>query len=130
MPGHLPDAVEGRIQEPPVDQLHQSQVHLRLTQWPNDEREIDRRRHCAPIDSTGWSRSIIPFSIVSRTNGVLMPHHLPVHGLSFREKKSLATASSPILACNDRIVSSFTSAGFRLPRSKMSAAPSSKAFFH
>lgn len=28
MPGHLPDAVEGRIQELPVDQLHQSQVPL------------------------------------------------------------------------------------------------------
>ena len=71
--------------------------------------------------------------------------HLPVHGLSFRDIEvrtvapvgprkshgaSLATANSPILACNDRTVSSSTSAGFRLPRSKMSAAPSSNAFFH
>ena len=35
---------------------------------------------------------IMPFGIVSRTNGVPMPHHFPLQGLSFRDKKSLATA--------------------------------------
>ena len=53
--------------------------------------------------------------------------HVPVQGLSFRDKKSLATASSPSLACNDRTVYSSTSAFFFPPRSKMSDAPSSRA---
>jgi hypothetical protein len=49
--------------------------------------------------------------------------HFPVQGLSFRNKKSLATASSPISACCDRTVSSSTSLVFLAPRSKVSAAP-------
>ena len=69
-----------------------------------------------------------------RQRGMVRPNQpaprLPVHGLSFRDKKSLATASSPILACSERTVSSSASAGFRLPRSKIPAAPSSSDFFH
>jgi hypothetical protein len=36
--------------------------------------------------------------------------HFPVQGLTFRDKKSLATANSPILACRSRTVSSAISA--------------------
>jgi hypothetical protein len=63
---------------------------------------------------------------------VLLDHaapHLPIHGLSFRDNKSLATARSPIYACSARTVTSSTSVSFSAPRSKMSAAPSSRAFF-
>jgi hypothetical protein len=38
----------------------------------------------------------MPFGIVSLTNGVPMPDHVPPQGFSFRSKKGLATASSPI----------------------------------
>ncbi|MEQ5796458.1 hypothetical protein LZ686_17660, partial [Paracoccus sp. NFXS7] len=42
---------------------------------------------CRPIDRSGWSRSTMPFGIVSRTNGVPMPHPFPPQGFSFLSKK-------------------------------------------
>jgi hypothetical protein len=38
------------------------------------------------------------------------PPHFPIQGLIFRDKKSFATANSPILACRSRAVSSAVSA--------------------
>ncbi len=49
---------------------------------------------------------------------------------SFRDKKSLATASSPIFAWSSLTIVSSTAGSFRRPRSKMSDAPSTSAFFH
>ena len=121
MPSHLPDPVEGGVEELLVDKLHQAEVLLRLSdRFMIEGRARDRQQAALRTDR---QRRMAPLNHPSP--------HLPVHGLSFRDKKSLATASSPILACSDRTVSSFTSAtGFLPPRSKISAAPSSSAFFH
>jgi len=56
--------------------------------------------------------------------------HLPFNGLSFLEKKWLATASSPIFACSSFICYSSISGAFLPPRSNTPEAPSSKAFVH
>ncbi len=116
----LPDRAFKMPEKGATDQPHQAEVHpglaLRLV--------IKRRpRECrqAPLRPDR-----------QRLVGALNhpAPHLPVQGLSASSKKSLATAGSPILACSDRTVYSSTSAVFFAPRSKMSAAPSSNAFFH
>ena len=84
------------VQDLPVDQPHEGEVHLGLA-------------HCCVME--GRARDRQPGM------GAFNHHvpHLPVQGLSFRGKKSLATASSPILAYSDRTVFSSTSALFFLP---------------
>jgi len=56
--------------------------------------------------------------------------HLPVQGLIFRAKKSLASANSPILAWRSVTCSSSTSGVFRQQRSNTPNTSSSKARFH
>jgi len=101
---------------------------MRAVKWQPDRRPIHkvpetpgRDRQQAALRSDR-QRRVVPLDHV--------PPHLPVRGLSFRDKnrwRQPALRSGP---CNDRIVSSSTStAGVLLPRSKISAAPSSKAFF-
>jgi hypothetical protein len=80
-----------------------------------ERRPRDRQqRHCLPIDRSGWLARSCRAS-------------LPPQGLSFRDKKSLATASSPILACSSFTCSSSISGFFLPPRSNTPDAPSSNA---
>ncbi|WP_238719922.1 hypothetical protein [Nitratireductor alexandrii] len=62
VPGHLPDTEDGCFQELLVDPPHQVKVLIGLAlgvQWKK-ERAIDSSLHCCPMDSSGWSGSIIP----------------------------------------------------------------------
>ena len=122
VPRHLPHAVERGLQKLLVDQQHQVEVHRRLALRRVIERRSRDRQQAAlrPDRQLG----VVPFDHATP--------HFPVQGLSFRDKKSLATASSPILACRSRTVSSATSAATAAlpPRSKMPAAPSRSDRFH
>lgn len=120
VPLHLLHAAKRCLEELLVNHDHEVEVHHRLPH----QLVVERR----PRD--GQQAALRPDR---QARVVLLNHatpHLPVQGLSFRDKKSLATASSPIFACSARTVSSSTSGAFVPPRSKMSAASSSSAFFH
>ena len=56
--------------------------------------------------------------------------HFTPQGLSFLDKKSLATANSPILACSSFTCASSISGCRRPPRANTPGAPSSSARFH
>ena len=88
MPGHVAHAVERRLHELPVDQRHQSEVLGALARGPVVERgPWDRQQPTLRADGQPWA------ALLDHP-----PPHVPPQGLSFRDKKSLATASSPILA--------------------------------
>ncbi|SDG41249.1 hypothetical protein SAMN05660686_04327 [Thalassobaculum litoreum DSM 18839] len=121
VPGHLLEAVERRLEELFVDPPHQRQVQRRLTARHAVEGRTRDRQQVALIGHAQLGMSSVNHPTP----------HFPVQGLSFRDKKSLATAHSPIFACSSLTVSSETSGAFgRPPRSKMSEAPSKRARFH
>jgi hypothetical protein len=120
VPRHLLDAIERRFEEPLVNHPHQGEVYHHLAHQFVVKRRLRDRQQAALCPDR-------------QARMALLDHpasHLPVQGLSFLDKKSLATASSPIFACSDRTVSSSISDALLPTRSKMSAAPSRRAFFH
>ena len=87
VPGHLAHAIKRRLQELLIDQEHQIEVHLALAfRFIVKRRPRDRQQLALLADGQGG---------IGRFNH--LASHLPVQGLSFLAKKSLAMANSPIL---------------------------------
>src|SRR5690606_25916551 len=98
MPCHLPDTVEGRVEEVLIKNPHQPKILRRFSDWfMMDRRARDRQQAALRADRQRW---MAPINHPTP--------HLPVHGLSFRDKKSLATA-------NKRLIAAFVTV--RFPRS-------------
>jgi hypothetical protein len=103
MPSHLANAVEWRLRELLVDPAHQRQVQRRLA----------LRR---VVEGRVWDRQQVTLLAHTQPGMGAIDHpspHFPVQGLSFRDKKSLATANSPIFACSSFTVSSSISESAR-----------------
>ena len=88
VPRHLTDTIERRLQELLIDQTHQRQIERRFALGFVVERRARDRQQTALLGNR-------QAGMIHLNHGL---PHLPVQGLSFRSKKSLATASSPILA--------------------------------
>jgi len=113
-------AVKRGLKEQLINNAHQVEVHLALALRLLVERGLRDRQQGTLLANRQarqvWFNPLAP--------------HLPVQGLSFLAKKSLATASSPILACRSLTCSSSTSGAFRPPRSNTPNKPSSRARLH
>mmetsp|Transcript_6898 Transcript_6898/g.10928 ORF Transcript_6898/g.10928 Transcript_6898/m.10928 type:complete len:207 (+) Transcript_6898:2399-3019(+) len=119
VPGHLPNAKERFLKELLITLALERQVHRRLALGRVIERRPRDRQQLA-LFADGQVR-------IAWHNH--LPPHLPIHGLSFGDKKSLATASSQILACSSFICSLSISGAFLRPRSNTPDAPSKSARF-
>ena len=85
VPSHLPDTVKRGFQELPVDALHQGEVHLGLaTRLVVERRPRDRQQAALRPDRQG---RMVGFDH--------LPPHLPVQGLSFRDKKIVGDCQLP-----------------------------------
>ncbi len=113
VPGHLANTEERCFQELLIDLPHQHQVQSRFALGRVIERRPRDRQQPALL--AGRQLRIGRFDHFAP--------HLPIRGLRFRGKKSLATASSPILACSSLPCSSSISGPFLLPRSNTPDAP-------
>lgn len=79
VPGHLANPIERRVEELPVDQPHQAEVLIRLSNRLVVERRARDRQQAALRPDR--QRRVVPFDHSTP--------YFPVHGLSFRDKKIL-----------------------------------------